>query len=476
MSGFSFGGGGADGKKPTGGFSFGAAPTATTPAAGAAGGTPAFSFGTAATPAATTTTNTAAPSFSFGTKPASTTTTSSVGGGLFGGAAPAATPAPAAPAATGSLFGKPPAAAATTTTAAPAATGGFSFGTAKPAAAAATTTTTTSTEAAKPATTGGGLFGAAPAATPTAATPAAPSFSFGAAKPATATPATGGSGLFGATPAPAAAAGTTAAPKMGTTTGGVLFGEVPSGGGAPAAATAAATASTPAAPTTTTTTTTAAATATATATTSSALVPPPVNLSKPTDLVGKSVGETLQYWNKELAQRTADFKKKAQIIADWDEQIVERRRELFEMQVDLVNAKSQQDVMERQIRVIEQHQEDTERALTDMENGVDRLYQQLGETLDVDRDVSSTARLYGLAEQVSSQILHIGNALRDASKTISRYQAMQEQRGLRKGDGDATRSLVSALNNQLIALKHIDRQLDGATNRIEKDRTTTFLK
>ncbi len=470
MSGFNFGGGGADGKKPTGGFSFGAAPTAT-PAAGAAGGTPAFSFGTAATPAATTTTNTAAPSFSFGTKPASTTTTSSVGGGLFGGAAPAATPAPAAPAATGSLFGKPPAAAATTTTATPAATGGFSFGTAKPAAAAATTTTTTTTEAAKPATTGGGLFGAAPAATPTAATPAAPSFSFGAAKPATATPATGGSGLFGATPAPAAAAGTTAAPKMGTTTGGGLFG---GGGGAPAAASAAATASTPADPTTTTTTTTAAATATAT--TSSALVPPPVNLSKPTDLVGKSVGETLQYWNKELAQRTADFKKKAQIIADWDEQIVERRRELFEMQVDLVNAKSQQDVMERQIRVIEQHQEDTERALTDMENGVDRLYQQLGETLDVDRDVSSTARLYGLAEQVSSQILHIGNALRDASKTISRYQAMQEQRGLRKGDGDATRSLVSALNNQLIALKHIDRQLDGATNRIEKDRTTTFLK
>lgn len=469
MSGFNFGGGGADGKKATGGFSFGAAPTAT-PAAGAAGGTPAFSFGTAATPAATTTTNTAAPSFSFGTKPTSTTTTSSVGGGLFGGAAPAATPAPAAPAATGSLFGKPPAAAATTTTATPAATGGFSFGTAKPAAAAATTTTTT-TEAAKPATTGGGLFGAAPAATPTAATPAAPSFSFGAAKPATATPATGGSGLFGATPAPAAAAGTTAAPKMGTTTGGGLFG---GGGGAPAAATAAATASTPADPTTTTTTTTAAATATAT--TSSALVPPPVNLSKPTDLVGKSVGETLQYWNKELAQRTADFKKKAQIIADWDEQIVERRRELFEMQVDLVNAKSQQDVMERQIRVIEQHQEDTERALTDMENGVDRLYQQLGETLDVDRDVSSTARLYGLAEQVSSQILHIGNALRDASKTISRYQAMQEQRGLRRGDGDATRSLVSALNNQLSALKHIDRQLDGATNRIEKDRTTTFLK
>ncbi len=469
MSGFNFGGGGADGKKPTGGFSFGAAPTAT-PAAGAAGGTPAFSFGTAATPAATTTTNTAAPSFSFGTKPTSTTTTSSVGGGLFGGAAPAATPAPAAPAATGSLFGKPPAAAATTTTATPAATGGFSFGTAKPAAAAATTTTMT-TEAAKPATTGGGLFGAAPAATPTAATPAAPSFSFGAAKPATATPATGGSGLFGATPTPAAAAGTTAAPKMGTTTGGGLFG---GGGGAPAAATAAATASTPADPTTTTTTTTAAATATAT--TSSALVPPPVNLSKPTDLVGKSVGETLQYWNKELAQRTADFKKKAQIIADWDEQIVERRRELFEMQVDLVNAKSQQDVMERQIRVIEQHQEDTERALTDMENGVDRLYQQLGETLDVDRDVSSTARLYGLAEQVSSQILHIGNALRDASKTISRYQAMQEQRGLRRGDGDATRSLVSALNNQLSALKHIDRQLDGATNRIEKDRTTTFLK
>jgi hypothetical protein len=104
------------------------------------------------------------------------------------------------------------------------------------------------------------------------------------------------------------------------------------------------------------------------------------------------------------------------------------------------------------------------------------LYQQLGETLDVDRDVSSTARLYGLAEQVSGQILQIGNSLRDASKTISRYQAMQEQRGLRKGDGDATRSLVSALNNQLSALKHIDRQLDLATNRIEKDRFLSSSK
>ena len=421
MSGFSFGAGGGEAKKPAGagGFSFGGAQPTATPAAG---GTPAFLFGTAATPAATTTTtSTAAPSFSFGTKPASTTTTTSTGGGLFGAATTATTTTGG-----GGLFGAAPAAA-------PAA----------PAAAAITTGR-------------GGLFGAAPAATPTAATPAAPSFSFGAAKPATTTPAAGGSGLFGA----AKPATTTTEAAKPAATGGSLFGP------------AAAPASTPAAPTTTT----AAAAATTTKATSSALAPPPVNLSRPTDLVGKSVGETLQYWNKELAQRTADFKKKAQIIADWDEQVVERRRELFEMQVDLVNAKSQQDVMERQIRVIEQHQEDTERALTDMENGVDRLYQQLGETLDVDRDVSSTARLYGLAEQVSGQILQIGNSLRDASKTISRYQAMQEQRGLRKGDGDATRSLVSALNNQLSALKHIDRQLDLATNRIEKDRFLSSSK
>ncbi|CAL6416118.1 unnamed protein product [Bathycoccus prasinos] len=442
MSGFSFGAGGGEAKKPAGagGFSFGGAQPTATPAAG---GTSAFSFGTAATPAATTTTSTAAPSFSFGTaatpaatttttstaapsfsfgtKPASTTTTTSTGGGLFGAATTATTTTGG-----GGLFGAAPAAAA-------------------PAAPAAAATTTG----------GGGLFGAAPAATPTAATPAAPSFSFGAAKPATTTPAAGGSGLFGAAK-PATTKTEAAKPAA---TGGSLFGA------------AAAPASTPAAPTTTT-----AAAATTTKSTSSALAPPPVNLSRPTDLVGKSVGETLQYWNKELAQRTADFKKKAQIIADWDEQIVERRRELFEMQVDLVNAKSQQDVMERQIRVIEQHQEDTERALTDMENGVDRLYQQLGETLDVDRDVSSTARLYGLAEQVSGQILQIGNSLRDASKTISRYQAMQEQRGLRKGDGDATRSLVSALNNQLSALKHIDRQLDLATNRIEKDRFLSSSK
>ena len=450
MSGFSFGAGGGEAKKPAGagGFSFGGAQPTATPAAG---GTSAFSFGTAATPAATTTTSTAAPSFSFGTaatpaatttttstaapsfsfgtKPASTTTTTSTGGGLFGAATTATTTTGG-----GGLFGAAPAAAAP---AAPAA--------AAPAAPAAAATTTG----------GGGLFGAAPAATPTAATPAAPSFSFGAAKPATTTPAAGGSGLFGA----AKPATTTTEAAKPAATGGSLFGA------------AAAPASTPAAPTTTT-----AAAATTTKATSSALAPPPVNLSRPTDLVGKSVGETLQYWNKELAQRTADFKKKAQIIADWDEQIVERRRELFEMQVDLVNAKSQQDVMERQIRVIEQHQEDTERALTDMENGVDRLYQQLGETLDVDRDVSSTARLYGLAEQVSGQILQIGNSLRDASKTISRYQAMQEQRGLRKGDGDATRSLVSALNNQLSALKHIDRQLDLATNRIEKDRFLSSSK
>ena len=443
MSGFSFGAGGGEAKKPAGagGFSFGGAQPTATPAAG---GTSAFSFGTAATPAATTTTSTAAPSFSFGTaatpaatttttstaapsfsfgtKPASTTTTTSTGGGLFGAATTATTTTGG-----GGLFGAAPPAAA-------------------PAAPAAAATTTTG---------GGGLFGVAPAATPTAATPAAPSFSFGAAKPATTTPAAGGSGLFGA----AKPATTTTEAAKPAATGGSLFGA------------AAAPASTPAAPTTTT-----AAAATTTKATSSALAPPPVNLSRPTDLVGKSVGETLQYWNKELAQRTADFKKKAQIIADWDEQIVERRRELFEMQVDLVNAKSQQDVMERQIRVIEQHQEDTERALTDMENGVDRLYQQLGETLDVDRDVSSTARLYGLAEQVSGQILQIGNSLRDASKTISRYQAMQEQRGLRKGDGDATRSLVSALNNQLSALKHIDRQLDLATNRIEKDRFLSSSK
>ena len=442
MSGFSFGAGGGEAKKPAGagGFSFGGAQPTATPAAG---GTSAFSFGTAATPAATTTTSTAAPSFSFGTaatpaatttttstaapsfsfgtKPASTTTTTSTGGGLFGAATTATTTTGG-----GGLFGAAPPAAA-------------------PAAPAAAATTTG----------GGGLFGVAPAATPTAATPAAPSFSFGAAKPATTTPAAGGSGLFGA----AKPATTTTEAAKPAATGGSLFGA------------AAAPASTPAAPTTTT-----AAAATTTKSTSSALAPPPVNLSRPTDLVGKSVGETLQYWNKELAQRTADFKKKAQIIADWDEQIVERRRELFEMQVDLVNAKSQQDVMERQIRVIEQHQEDTERALTDMENGVDRLYQQLGETLDVDRDVSSTARLYGLAEQVSGQILQIGNSLRDASKTISRYQAMQEQRGLRKGDGDATRSLVSALNNQLSALKHIDRQLDLATNRIEKDRFLSSSK
>ena len=417
-----------------GGGLFGGAPTPAPVSTGGGG----FSFGAAATqPAAATAAATAAPStstFSFGTPAAAAPTTSTGtggGGGLFG-AAPTATPA--TPAATGFSFG-----AAQPAAAAPAAAGGL-FGAAI---------------ASKPAaTTGGSLFGAAPAATPTAATPAAPSlFGVNAAAP---TPAPAGAGLFGggSTGAAAATGTTTFAPKMGSS----LF------GGTAGATTATATGTTAAAPAQQTTTTT------TTTTKINQTGPPPVNLNKPTELVGKSVTEILQYWNKELAQRTIDFKKKAQIIADWDEQIIERRRELFEMQVDLVNAKSQQDVMERQIRVIEQHQEDTEFALTEMENGVDRLYQQLGETLDVDRDVSSTARLYGLAEQVSGQILQIGNSLRDASKTIARYQTMQEQRGLRKGEGDATRSLVSALNNQLAALKHIDRQLDYATNRIDKDR------
>ncbi|RYR23697.1 hypothetical protein Ahy_B02g057179 isoform C [Arachis hypogaea] len=75
----------------------------------------------------------------------------------------------------------------------------------------------------------------------------------------------------------------------------------------------------------------------------------------------------IKEWNTELQERTGKFRKQANAIAERDRRILKNRDVLLRLEIEAAKVVETQSNMERQLELIETHQQEVDKALQSME-------------------------------------------------------------------------------------------------------------
>ncbi|QNP96298.1 Nucleoporin NSP1 [Yarrowia lipolytica] len=423
-----------------------------------------------------------APKFSFGATPsastpaASSTAAPAASGGLFGGGAASSKPSfggfgaaktddkPAAPAAStgGFSFGAKPADAA----AAPKPSfGGFGATKTEDKPAAASTDSAakpsfsfggaTKTEAPEPAATGGFSFGAkTEEKKDEAPKPAATGgFSFGGAKTEekkddTAKPALS----FGGATAGAPAAGTTAAGTTGTAApaapaAGGLFGAkkddkkedgktLPSLTAAPATSAASMASKTPVASA------------------------QPVSTS---NLKNKSMEDIISKWTTELSTQSEEFRQQAQDIMEWDKVLVDNGDKISDIYAKVIQTEQTQTKVDQLLQYVGKQQDDLESLLTGYEEEASRLLGDLAGTDGLQPVDQERENAYNLAEDLGIKLESMGGNLSSVIEEVNKIS--NDINNFHRDD--ALTQIVKILNSHLSSLQWIDSNTQSLEQNIE---------
>jgi nuclear pore complex protein Nup62 len=111
-------------------------------------------------------------------------------------------------------------------------------------------------------------------------------------------------------------------------------------------------------------------------TTSAAKTPKP-----PSEVVGKTVEEIIKEWTHELQERTSKFRKQAEALGEWDRRIITNRNLLIKLESEVAKVVESQHSLERQLELIETHQQEIEKSLESMEDEAERIYRDERPTL-----------------------------------------------------------------------------------------------
>lgn len=165
-------------------------------------------------------------------------------------------------------------------------------------------------------------------------------------------------------------------------------------------------------------------------------------------------------WNSELQAHSRAFVADAQGLADWDNHIRIKRRELLEMEANLSRVARAQDGVNAKLHMLEMHQKETHDSLLQMERTAISMYQD--EKHMMNDDDTERDNLYARAEKISAEL---GNMTIELKACIENVNS-------RSGNGqgettDPLSKIVRILNNQLQALTSVDESSDEVTKRLE---------
>ncbi|XP_030535363.2 nuclear pore complex protein NUP62 isoform X2 [Rhodamnia argentea] len=316
-------------------------------------------------------------------------------------------------------------------------------------------------------------FGFAPSSSSSSASSAPAFFSgFGSA------PATSAPTLFGSS-APAssfAGFGVTATPASSATASSVPSFSLSTKPSTPASSQAPSTTTVPAfsVPATTTTTASTASTTTAptpslivasssgtTSSTSAAVAVPKL----PSEIVGKTVEEIIKEWNAELQERTGKFRKQANAIAEWDKRILKNRDVLLRLEIEVAKVVETQGSLERQLELIETHQQEVDNALQSVEEEAERIYKDERGLLLDDEAASTRDAMYEQAELIERELEQMTEQIKSVIQTLNSSQGGE----LDNIDGmTPLDAVVRILNNQLSSLMWVDEKAEEFSSRIQK--------
>lgn len=185
----------------------------------------------------------------------------------------------------------------------------------------------------------------------------------------------------------------------------------------------------------------------------------------PSEIAGKTVEEIIKEWNAELQERTGKFRKQANAIAEWDRRILHNRDVLLRLEIEVAKVVETQANLERQLELIETHQDEVDKALQSMEGEAERIYKDERGLLLDDEAASTRDAMYEQAEFIEREMEQMTEQIKSIIQTLNASQGGELEAS------DAMTPLdvvVKILNNQLSSLMWIDEKAEEFSMRIQK--------
>lgn len=185
----------------------------------------------------------------------------------------------------------------------------------------------------------------------------------------------------------------------------------------------------------------------------------------PSEITGKTVEEIIKDWNSELQERTTKFRKQAEALAEWDRRILRNRNVLIKLESEVAKVVESQHSLERQLELIETHQQQVEKALQSMEEEAERIYKEERPSITEDEAASVRDLMYEQAEYIEREMEQMGEQIKRIIETVNANQGGD----LDNSDGISPLDIVvRILNNQLNSLVWIDEKAGELSSRINK--------
>ncbi|EPS64659.1 hypothetical protein M569_10119 [Genlisea aurea] len=182
----------------------------------------------------------------------------------------------------------------------------------------------------------------------------------------------------------------------------------------------------------------------------------------PSEITGKTVEEIIKEWNTELQKRTTKFQKQANAVAEWDRRILQNRDVLIQLESEVAKVVETQGSLERQLELIETHQDEVDRALQSIDSEAERLYREERGLLLSDDAAATRDAMFEQSEMVEGELEKMTEQLRTIIDTLN---------GNLGGAAAAANPLdvvVQILNNQLSSLMWIDDKAEEFSSRIKR--------
>lgn len=181
--------------------------------------------------------------------------------------------------------------------------------------------------------------------------------------------------------------------------------------------------------------------------------------------MGKTVEEIIKEWNAELQERTGKFRKQANAIAEWDKRILQNRDVLLRLEIEVAKVVETQASLERQLELIETHQQEVDKALQSIEGEAERIYKDEHGLLLDDEAASTRDAMYEQAELIERELEQMTEQIKTVIQTLNSSQGGE----LDTIDGMTPLDVVvRILNNQLSSLMWVDEKAEEFSSRIQK--------
>ncbi|KAK7256497.1 hypothetical protein RIF29_29948 [Crotalaria pallida] len=185
----------------------------------------------------------------------------------------------------------------------------------------------------------------------------------------------------------------------------------------------------------------------------------------PSEITGKTVEEIIKEWNAELQERTGKFRKQANAIAEWDRRILQNRDVLLKLEIEVAKVVETQSNLERQLELIETHQQEVDKALLSMEEEAERIYKDERGLLLDDEAASTRDAMYEQSELIERELEQMTEQIKSIIQSLNSNQGGE----LDALDGvSPLDAVVRILNNQLTSLMWIDEKAEEFSSRIQK--------